>query len=308
MSILTTKLHIPASRAETVPRLRQLELMMEALNRKLTLISAPAGFGKTTLVSEWALGCNSPVAWISMDAGDSDPIRFLTYIASALQTIKADIAEGVLKGLQYIQAAEIESVLPILLNEISDIKNDFVLVFDDYHVADSETINPILNYFLDHLPPKMHLIITTRKNPQIALNRLRALNQLLELRADDLRFTPSETDEFLNEIMGLNLSQEDVMVLENRTEGWIAGLQLAAISMKGHFNINSFIHSFSGSHRFVLDYLMEEVFDQQPKDIQAFLLHTSILRIPEHPDGNSGNIRTRNRRHPDTLPANLIVK
>jgi LuxR family maltose regulon positive regulatory protein len=277
MFVLATKLHIPAPRAEIVSRLRLLDHLKESLDRKLTIISAPAGFGKTTLVSEWADQSNLPVAWISLDTGDSDPIRFLTYLASSLQTIQQNLAEEILKELQYIPTAGIESALAKLLNEINGIANDFILVLDDYHTAASKTIDHILNYLLDHLPSQMHLIITTRKSPHIALNRLRVRNQLIELRAEDLRFTSSEAAEFLNKIMGLNLSEEDIAALENRTEGWVAGLQLAAISMKGHHDTNSFIKSFSGSNRYVLDYLLEEVFEQQPKDIQTFLLYTSVL-------------------------------
>jgi LuxR family transcriptional regulator, maltose regulon positive regulatory protein len=277
MLILTTKLHMPASLAELVPRARLTERLNEGMNGKLTLVSAPAGFGKTTLVSEWAAGSRQPVAWISMDEEDNDPIQFLTYIIAALQMIKANIAEGVLSVLQYAQSPPSDSMLTTLLNEISTIPEKFTLVLDDYHVANSKAADHILKFLLEHLPPQMHLIITTREDLHIPLNRLRVQNQLTELRAADLRFTSSEAAEFLNRVMSLHLSTEDITALENRTEGWIAGLQLAAISMKGHHDTASFIKSFSGSHRFVLDYLMEEVFEQQPKNIQTFLLYTSIL-------------------------------
>jgi LuxR family maltose regulon positive regulatory protein len=244
---------------------------------KLALISAPAGFGKTTLVSEWAAVCDRPVAWLSLDEGDNDPARFLTYLVAALQTIAPKIGAGVLAALQSPQPPPSEAILTTLLNEITTLPDHFILVLDDYHVIDSKPVDEALTFLLKHLPPQMHLVITTREDPQLPLARLRARGQLTELRATDLRFTPSEAAEFLNQLMGLNLSEEDIAALEARTEGWIAGLQLAAISMQGHQDTASFIKSFTGSHHFVLDYLVEEVLGQQSESIQTFLLRTSIL-------------------------------
>jgi len=278
-SILATKLYIPPPRPKIVLRLRLIEQLNEGLSSgcKLTLISAPAGFGKTTLVSEWVAGCDRPVAWLSLDEGDNDPTRFLTYLVAALQTIASNIGAGALAALQSPQPPPFESILIALLNEITTIPDNFVLVLDDYHVIDSKPVDEALTFLLKHLPPQMHLVITTREDPQLPLARLRARGQLTELRAADLRFTPSEAADFLNQMMGLNLSEEDIAALEARTEGWIAGLQLAAISMQGHQDTTSFIKSFTGSHHFVLDYLVEEVLGQQPESIQAFLLRTSIL-------------------------------
>ena len=282
--ILATKLFIPPPRSKIVHRPRLIERLNEALSSgcKLTLISASAGFGKTTLVSEWIASCQQPVAWLSLDEGDNEPTRFLTYLVTALQTLPpktggANIGAGVLGVLQSPQPPSTESILTILLNEITAIPDHFILVLDDYHVLDSKPVDEALTFLLEHLPPQMHLAITTREDPHLPLARLRARGQLTELRAADLRFTPAEAAEFLNQLMGLNLSEEDIAALETRTEGWVAGLQLAALSMQGHQDATDFIQSFTGSHHFVLDYLVEEVLQQQSESVQTFLLRTSIL-------------------------------
>jgi len=287
--ILATKLYIPTPRAKIILRPRLIERLNEGLQRKLTLISASAGFGKTTLVSEWAASCGQPVAWLSLDEGDNDPARFLIYLVTALQSIVANIGTGVLGALQSHQPPSIESILTALLNEITTIPDNpatrpfgqsgqrFILVLDDYHIIDSKPVDSALTFLLEHLPPQIHLVIATREDPPLPLARLRVRGQLNELRAADLRFTPAEAAEFLNHIMGLSLSVENIAALEARTEGWIAGLQLAAISMQGQNDAASFIRSFTGSHHFVLDYLVEEVLQQQSETIQTFLLHTSIL-------------------------------
>jgi LuxR family maltose regulon positive regulatory protein len=243
----------------------------------LTLISASAGFGKTTLVSEWIVNCGRSVAWLSLDEGDNDPVRFISYLVAALQTIKAGIGEGLLAALQSPQPPPVESILTALLNEITTLPDHFILVLDDYHAIDSKPVDHVLTFLLEHLPPRMHMVIATREDPHLPLSRLRVRGQLTELRAADLRFTPAEAAGFLNQVMGLNLSVEDVAALEARTEGWIAGLQLAAISMQGQSDTTSFIRSFTGSHHFVLDYLIEEVLQQQSESIKTFLLRTSIL-------------------------------
>ncbi len=244
---LATKLYIPPPRPKVVLRPRLIEQLNEGLHRKLTLISAPAGFGKTTLVSEWVSGCQRPVAWLSLDEGDNDPPRFLTYLVAALQTIAAHIGKGVLGVLQSPQSPPTESILTALLNEVATVPDNFVLVLDDYHVIDSKPIDNALTFLLEHLPPQMRLVIATREDPDLPLARLRAGDQLTELRVTDLRFNPSEAAEFLNELMALNLSADDIAALETRTEGWIAGLQLAAISMQGHTDATSFIKSFAAA-------------------------------------------------------------
>jgi LuxR family maltose regulon positive regulatory protein len=275
--ILATKLYIPPLQPNVVLRPRLIERLNEGLYRKLTLISAPAGFGKTTLVSEWVAGCERLTAWLSLDEGDNDPTRFLAYLVAALQTIAANLGKGVLDVLQSPQPPSTESILTALLNDISTVPDNFTLVLDDYHLIDATPVDHALTFLIEHLPPQMHLIIATREDPNFPLARLRARGQLTELRAADLRFTPSEAAEFLNQVMSLNLSTEDIIALEARTEGWIAGLQLAAISIQGMKDTTSFITSFAGSHRFVMDYLIEEVLHQQSEHVQTFLLRTSIL-------------------------------
>ena len=275
--ILITKLYIPPLQPKTVLRPHLIKRLNDCTQFKLTLVSASAGFGKTTLISEWVAGCKQPVAWLSLDKEHEDPTRFLTYIIASLQTISADIGEGLLVMLQSPQPPSTDLILTNLLNEIAAIPDSFILVLDDYHVPDSEAVNNILTFFLENMPPLMHMVIATREDPPLPLARLRGRGQLIELRAADLRFTLSEAAGFLNQMMGLDLSTDDIMLLATRTEGWITGLQLAAISMQGHKNTTSFIESFTGSHHFVLDYLIEEVLKQQTESIQSFLLRTSIL-------------------------------
>ena len=292
--ILSTKLHIPPPRPSVVLRPRLIERLKAGLQGKLTLISAPAGFGKTTLVSAWVAALTPTahpagaepgvkVAWLSLDAGDSDPFRFLAYLVAALQTLSAGTGAGVLAALESPQPPPIEPLLTALLNELAAVRQEIVLVLDDYHLVDAKPVNApssvddALTFLLEHQPPQMRLVIATREDPALPLARLRARGQMIELRAADLRFTPAEAAEFLNRVMGLNLSAEDIAALESRTEGWIAGLQLAALSMQGLQDAASFIKSFTGSHHFVLDYLIEEVLGQQSEKIQSFLLRTSIL-------------------------------
>ncbi len=275
--ILATKLYIPRLRPNVVSRPRLLELLNEGLHRKLTLIAAPAGFGKTTLVSEWVEGIERPTAWLSLDEGDNDPTRFLTYLAAASQTIAPNIGEGVLGVLQSSQPPPPEAMLTALLNEITTLPDHFVLVLDDYHVIDAKPVDQALTYLVEHLPPQMHLVIATREDPQLPLARLRARGHLIELRAADLRFTASEAAAFLNQVMGLSLSAADIARLSDRTEGWIAGLQLAALSMQGHQDVPGFIRAFAGDHRYILDYLVEEVLQRQPAPVRSFLLQTAIL-------------------------------
>jgi LuxR family transcriptional regulator, maltose regulon positive regulatory protein len=248
-----------------------------AAGSRLTLVSAPAGSGKTTLVSEWVAGCGRAAAWLSLDAGDSDPGRFLTYLIAALQTVAPGIGEGVLVALQSPQPAPPESTLTALLNEIAAMRTDVVLVLDDYHVLDARQVDDALAFLVEHLPPRLHLVIATREDPVLPLARLRARGQMTELRGADLRFTPDEAAEFLGRVMNLGLSGDEIAALDARTEGWIAGLQLAAISLQGREDAAGFIKSFTGSNRFVLDYLLEEVLQQQTEAVQDFLLRTSIL-------------------------------
>jgi LuxR family maltose regulon positive regulatory protein len=275
--ILATKLYIPPFRPKTVLRPRLIERINEGLHRRLTLISAPPGFGKTTLAGEWVAGCKGPAAWLSLDEGDNDTTRFLTYLIAALQTIAENIGEGVLALLQTPHPPPVESLLTVLINEITVFQENITVILDDYHVIDNKSIDAALTFLLENLPPQVHLIIATREDPCFPLPRLRARGQLNELRAADLRFSISEATDFINRMMGLNLSAENITELETRTEGWIAGLQLAALSMQGHKDIAGFIKSFAGSHHYIMDYLVEEVLQKQSENVKTFLLYTSIL-------------------------------
>jgi LuxR family transcriptional regulator, maltose regulon positive regulatory protein len=275
--ILATKLYVPLPQPRGVLRTRLTERLDEGLDRRLTLICVPAGFGKTTLLSEWLAAQPRPAAWLSLDEGDGDPTRFLAYLVAALRTVAADIGEGVLGVLQSPQPPPTEAILTALLNEIATVPGDLVLIFDDYHVIDARPIDDALAFLLDHLPPRMHLVIATREDPQLPLPRLRARGRLTELRTAELRFTPSEAAEFLNQVMGFDLSAEEITALETRTEGWIAGLQLAALSMRGREDVAGFIRAFAGDNRYIVDYLIEEVLQRQPEHVRSFLLQTSIL-------------------------------
>jgi LuxR family maltose regulon positive regulatory protein len=309
--LLKTKLYIPPARPGLVSRPRLVERLDEGLRtgRKLTLISAPAGFGKTTLLNEWihsrmgskklhstasmevragdrssALharpsGSALGFSWLSLDAGDNDPTRFWAYVIAALQTVYPDVGQGALTALRASQPRSLPSELLLtgLINEVAAEPKPLVLVLDDLHVIDSAQIHEGIIFLLDHLPPGMHVAFSSRADPPWPLARRRARGEMTELRARDLRFTPQEVASFLNDVVGLGLSAEDTAALDTRTEGWIAGLQLAALSMRGSRDVSAFVSAFSGSHRLILDYLVEEVLDRQPASIQAFLLQTSVL-------------------------------
>lgn len=320
-SLLTTKLYIPSSRSELVHRSRLIDKMNEGLHRKLTLISAPAGFGKTTVVTEWLeklMGeeknetqVENRIAWLSLDEKDNDPVRFLTYLITALDKIRGidtAFANNALEMLKSPQLPRIEIILTNLVNKLAAVSGKIIFILDDYHLCDSQLINDSLRFLLENLPPQLHLVITTREDPLLPLASLRAKNDLNELRAADLRFTSSEAARFLNQIMSLNLSAEDITVLENRTEGWVTGLQLAAISMQGSKDKAGFIESFTGSHRYILDYLVEEVLNQQSESIQDFLYQTAIL---DWFDGSLCDVLTEQEKSQEILEyleqANLFL-
>jgi LuxR family transcriptional regulator, maltose regulon positive regulatory protein len=290
---LRTKLYLPVGRPHMVARPRLVARLNEGLTRPLTLLSAPAGFGKTTLLSEWVAQAKLPVAWLVLDADDNDPVRFWSYFIAALQQVDAAIGTSSLPLLQLPKATMMEPMLRVLVNEIdsfaddraaeftpSEIRGhraDFILVLEDYHSIETSAIHQQLSFLLDHSPPHMHLVISTRADPPLRLARLRARDQMLELHESDLRFTRAEAVQFLNETMSLPLTSQQIAALETRTEGWIAGLQLAALSLRGREDLSGFVQAFTGSHRFVLDYLTDEVFAGQPESTQSFLLQTSIL-------------------------------
>jgi LuxR family maltose regulon positive regulatory protein len=275
--VLATKLFIPPPRPNAVLRADLIARLNEGLHRRLTLISAPAGFGKTSLASAWVAGCGRPAAWLSLDEGDSDPARFLAHLVAALQTVAPTIGVGVVASLQSPQPPPIEALLPLLLNELATLPQPAVLVLDDYHLLDARPIDQALAFLVEYLPPQLHLAIATREDPPLPLARLRVRGQLSELRVSDLRFTASEAAEFLNRAMDLRLSAEQVAALEERTEGWIAGLQLAALSLQGHQDVRGFIRAFAGDNRYIVDYLVDEVLQRQPEPVRRFLLQTSIL-------------------------------
>jgi LuxR family maltose regulon positive regulatory protein len=275
--ILATKLYVPPPRPEAVQRTRLIERLDEGLHRRLTLVCAPAGFGKTTLLGEWVATLPRPAAWLSLDEGDNDPARFLAYLVAALRTIAPSVGEGVLGALGSPQPPPTESVLTALLNEMAALAEDLILILDDYHVINATAVDDALAFLLEHLPPRMHLVMATREDPPLPIARLRARGQMCEVRAAELRFTPTEASGFLEGATGLKLSTEDMAALEERTEGWIAGLQLAALSMRGREDVGGFIRAFAGDNRYVLDYLAEEVLGRQPERIRSFLLSTSVL-------------------------------
>lgn len=275
--ILTTKLYATPVRPDCVPRPRLTNLMRQGLHRKLTLVSASAGFGKSTLVSDWASRCRQPVGWLSLDENDSDPLRFVSYLVTALNTVVPDSVEATAAALQASVPPSPESLLTILLNELNVPGDRLILVLDDYHLINAQAIDQALGFLLEHLPRQLHLVIVTREDPQLPLARLRARGQMTELRAAELRFTAAEASEFLNKTMKLALSEQEIAALEVRTEGWIAGLQMAALSMQGRKDTAEFIAGFTGSHRFILDYLAQEVLQHQHESVQEFLCQTSIL-------------------------------
>ena len=276
--LLMTKLHVPRPRAQLVRRSHLIKRLQQGMECALTLVSAPAGFGKTTLLAQWLAENNMPVAWLSLEPEDNDPVRFLTYLITALQSVDTQKGTTLLELLCSPQPPLPETVVSLLANDLlRSLAEDVALVLDDYHIITAEPIHHALTHLLEHLPPRLHLILTTRADPPFPLSRLRARGQLIELRAADLRLSASETETFLLTVMGLDLPSEAIAALERHTEGWVAGLQLAALSLRGRGDVAAFLAAFTGGHHFILDYLSEEVLSQQPAPVQSFLLHTSIL-------------------------------
>jgi LuxR family transcriptional regulator, maltose regulon positive regulatory protein len=283
IALLETKLYVPRSRRGQVLRPRLSERLDRGTASKLVLVSAPAGFGKTTLLTEWhaarpaALADEQLTAWLSLDQGDNDPASFWAYVIAALRTVASGVGGNALALLGAPQPPPIETVLTTLLNDLSAVAGEIVLVLDDYHVIDAGEVQDGMAFLLDHLPPRLHVVIASRVDPALPLARLRVRGELAEIRAAELRFTADEAAAYLNEMMGLQLTAQDVAALEGRTEGWIAALQLAALSMQGRDDVAGFIAGFAGDDRYVVDYLAEEVLARQPERVQSFLLQTSIL-------------------------------
>jgi LuxR family maltose regulon positive regulatory protein len=282
--LIKTKLFIPRLRAGLVPRPHLLEKLEQGSDKLLTLISAPAGYGKTTLLTEWidtmqTAGPSAPwaICWFSLDPGDNDPIRFLVYLTAALEKVHLGVSAETQQVIRSSESLHPTTPLTMLVNDLQRLDQSVLLVLDDYQFISNPAIHDGITFLIEHMPDNVHVVIATRSDPPIILYRLRARNQLSEIRADDLRFTSSEITMFLNQVFKLNLTEEQIHTLETRTEGWIAGLQLAGVSMQGRLDIPQFIEAFSGSHRFIMDYLAEEALSRQPIEIQKFLLQTSIL-------------------------------
>jgi LuxR family maltose regulon positive regulatory protein len=275
--LLITKLHIPRARSAQVLRPRLVARLQQGLSRPLTLVSAPAGFGKTTLLCEWLQNCGQPFAWVSLDQGDNDPARFWAYFIAALQTVDPHLGQSWPDLVSLPTLPPVEALLTELINELAGQSQAFILVLDDYHVIAAQAIHAGLLFLLDHAPTQLHLVLASRADPPWPLARLRARDQLVELRAADLRFTPPEAAEFFSHTVQLELTPEDITALEERTEGWITGLQMVALSLQGRSDGHSFITAFTGSHRLIFDYLVEEVLQRQSLELQEFLLKTSLL-------------------------------
>jgi len=278
-TLLRTKLYAPPQRPNLVPRQHLIERLNQGLQpgHKFTLVSAPAGFGKTTLAIAWVQQSEQPIAWLSLEKSDNDPIRFLTYLVAALQSLESHIGEGLLAALQSPGEINLELLLTTLLNETFEFSDQVILILDDYHVIDSRPIDTAIAFLLDHLSPQMHLVMLTREDPRFPLPRMRARGELVEIRARDLRFSLDETTSFLSAMLRTELSGANVQTLQSRTEGWIAGLQLAALAIQGQDDPSDLIAAFGRGHHYIVDYLIEEVLNRQPESLRTFLLQTSIL-------------------------------
>jgi len=276
-TFLKSKLKAPRLRLDFIPRSHLTERLTEGLDRKLTVISAPAGSGKTTLLSEWISGVKQPIAWISLEKNDNNPITFWSYFIAAIQTVQPSVGQAALVALQSPRPIDIESILAMLINDIIEKMPSFVVVIDDYHMITSRLIHNALAFLIQHLPAKVSMIILARNSLPISLAHLRGCGQLVELHGSDLCFTNDEATNFLNKVMGLELTPEEIEILQGRTEGWIAGLQMAALSIRGQEDTSKLIETFSGNNFYIMDYLMEEVIKRQKKDVKNFLLQTSIL-------------------------------
>lgn len=277
--LIKTKFFAPPARPNQVPRQALLEKCQETrqLGIQLTLISAPAGFGKTSLASDWVRTSGLPFTWLTLDEGDNDPPRFWRYVLAALEMIDGQIGKSIQPALNSVQPPDIRQVVTRIVNDIVNTEIEFILVIEDYHIVEQAEMHDSVNFLLDHLPPRMHLVLTTRSDPPLNLALRRGRGQIAEIRALDLRFDPAEAAQFLNQTMHLGLAIEDIEALNLRTEGWITGLQMAALSLQDEIDRHAFITAFSGNDRYIADYLIEEVLLHQPIEFQRFLLQTSIL-------------------------------
>jgi LuxR family maltose regulon positive regulatory protein len=275
--LLATKLQVPGPRPGFVPRARLAGRLAEGTGRELTLVCTPPGFGKTTLLADWARNHRRPVAWLYLDAGDNDPVRFWRHVTAALDRVRPGVGDRVAPLLRPPSPASFEGVVTALVNGLAGVAEEVVLVLDDYHLVRAPAVQASFAFLLEHLPASLRLVVASRADPPLPLARLRARGQLAELREADLRFTADEAADLLRAAVGAELPEAAVAALEDRTEGWAAGLQLAGLSLRGHQDPAGFLQGFSGSHRYVLDYLAEEVLDRQPAQLRQFLLETSVL-------------------------------
>ena len=275
--MLLTKLHIPPAGNNIVHRSELFEKLNLGLSRKLVLISAPAGSGKTTILSDWINQYKIPSVWFSLDNGDNDPTVFLSYVISGIQSIHKEFGQSALRLLNSPNSPSVESITSLLINEILNIKQSFLLVLDDFHLIKNNEVIQIVFYLLEHIPANIHIVILTRSDPALSVSRLRSQHQLVELRSSDLSFSANDISVLFNKKLKLSLSIDDVYSLETKTEGWIAGLQLTALSMQGREDISGYIQDLKGDNRYIMDYLMEEVLKIQTDDIKEFLVQTSIL-------------------------------
>ncbi|GCE29970.1 LuxR family transcriptional regulator [Dictyobacter alpinus] len=278
---LVTRLHIPHLRTQLVRRTQLIQQLQQGMEAPLTLVSAPAGFGKTTLLAQWLAESARPVAWVSLEPADNDPVRFLSAVIAALQQLDPQLGTSALALFHSPPLSPPpppEAVVALLVADLShQAPRDCVLVLDDYQVIETKALSQALAYLVEHTPPHLHVIIATRTDPALPLARMRARGQLCEVRVAQLQFLPEETSAFLHTVMELDLSAEECATLQNRTEGWIAGLQLAALSLRGRVDVQQFLGEFTGSHRHIIDYLTEEVLARQPEAVQSFLLRTALL-------------------------------
>jgi LuxR family transcriptional regulator, maltose regulon positive regulatory protein len=306
--MLLTKLHIPSVGNNIVHRSGLFENLNTGLSRKLILVSAPAGFGKTTVVSDWINENKIPAAWLSLDSGDNDPAVFLSYIISGIQGIHSAFGQGALSLLNSPNTPSAESIINLLINEVLHINQNFILVLDDFHLINSTEVLKVVTYLIENIPGNIHVVILTRSDPVISVSRLRSQHQFVELRASDLIFSANDISILFNKKLKLGLSIEDIYSLESKTEGWIAGLQLTALSMKGCEDISAFIKDLKGDNRYIMDYLVEEVLKLQTNEIKEFLLQTSILEQMSAPLCNAVLNRSDSQLILETLErSNMFV-
>jgi LuxR family maltose regulon positive regulatory protein len=302
--MLLTKLHIPPASQNIVHRQELYEKLNIGLTRKLILISAPAGSGKTTIISDWINQYKIPSVWFSLDNGDNDPAVFLSYVISGIRSIHKEFGQSALRLLNSPNSPSVESITSLLINEILNIKQNFLLVLDDFHLIKSNEVLKLVTYLLEHIPGNIHIVILTRSDPALSVSRLRSQHQLVELRSSDLSFSANDISILFNKKLNLGLSIDDVYTLETKTEGWIAGLQLTALSMQGREDISGFIQELKGDNRYIMDYLMEEVLKIQTDDIKEFLLQTSILEQMSAPLCNAVLNRNDSQLILETLEKN----